>query len=148
MLVCRLFCAVLIATTFSLAVPPALHAQDVQIAPVVSGLTAPVFVGHAGDGTNRLFILERAGRILVLPQGASTGVLFLDISSKVLSTAGEQGLLVLAFHPLYPSNGRFFVFYTRKTDGAQISEFRVTANPNLAGTVELPLLTIPHSAAT
>ena len=145
----RLVCALVALATVGLLVVPAADAQQLEIAPVVSGLSAPVFVGHAGDSTNRLFILERAGKILVLPPGASTGVLFLDISTKVLSTGGEQGLLGLAFHPQYSSNGRFFVFYTRKTDGAiQVSEFRVTADPNLAGTQEFPLLTIDHSAAT
>jgi len=145
----RLVCALVASATLGLPSVPAAYAQQLEIATVVSGLNAPVFVGHAGDGTNRLFLLERAGRILVLPSGASMGIVFLDISGKVLTTGGEQGLLGLAFHPQYSTNGRFFVFYTRRPDGAiQVSEFRVTTDPNMAGLQEFPLLTIDHSAAT
>src|SRR6185503_13319074 len=96
--------------------PTALFAQ-IQITPVVSGLSSPVLVANAGDGTNRLFILEQGGTIRVLQPGASTTSVFLNITSKVLS-GGERGLLGLAFHPQYISNGRFFVFYTRVGDGA------------------------------
>ena len=110
--------ALLAAATLGLTSVPVANAQQIEVAPVVSGLTAPVFAGHSGDSTNRLFILERAGKILVLPLGASMGVVFLVITGKVLSNGGEQGLLGLAFHPQYSSNGRFFVFYTRLGDGA------------------------------
>jgi glucose/arabinose dehydrogenase len=115
------------------------------LAPVISGgLSDPVFVGHAGDGTNRLFIVEQTGAIKVLQPGASVPTTFLDISSKVLS-GGERGLLGLAFHPGYATNGRFFVFYTEPGDGElMIAEYGVSANPNVAGTVEKILLKIPH----
>ena len=49
-----------------------------QINQVVSGLTNPLFVGHAGDGSNRLFIVERAGVIKVLQPGSSTPTIFLE----------------------------------------------------------------------
>src|SRR5882724_2722920 len=105
----------------------------VQIQPVLTGLTFTVYVTHAHDGTNRLFIVEKAGRIRVAQPGASTTTLFLDISSRVLSVDNERGLLGLAFHPQYSINGRFFVYYTRQTDGGlTIAEYHVTANPNVA----------------
>ena len=105
----------------------------VQLQSVLSGLTFPVYVTHAHDGTNRLFILEKAGRIRVAQPGASTTTLFMDISSRVLSVDNERGLLGLAFHPQYSINGRFFVYYTRQTDGGlTIAEYHVTANPNVA----------------
>jgi len=81
----------------------------VQLQPVLGGLTFTVYVAHAHDGTNRLFIIEKVGRILVAQPGASTTTVFLDISSRVLSTQNERGLLGLAFHPQYSINGRFFV---------------------------------------
>jgi hypothetical protein len=60
-------------------------------------------------------------------------------------SGGERGLLGLAFHPQYSSNGRFFVFYTRTGDGAIIvAEYRVSANPDIASSSETVLLTIPH----
>ena len=88
--------------------------------PVVSsGLASPTFVTNAGDGSNRLFILEQAGIIRVLQPGSSSPTLFLDIHTKVVA-GGEQGLLGLAFHPLYSTNGRFFVYYTRTGDGTLV----------------------------
>ena len=106
----------------------------IQLVPVVSsGLSSPLFVGHAGDGSNRLFIVERAGIIKVLQPGSSSPTVFLDIRSRIASGGGEQGLLGLAFHPLYDDNGRFFVFYTRIGDGALVvAEYGLTGNPDVA----------------
>ncbi len=117
----------------------------IQLVPVVSsGLSSPLFVGHAGDGSNRLFIVERGGMIKVLQPGASTPTVFLDIRTRVLA-GGEQGLLGLAFHPQHESNGRFFVFYTRVSDGTLvIAEYNLTSNRDVASTAETVLLTIPH----
>jgi len=68
----------------------------IQLVPVVtSGITSPTFVTHAGDGSNRLFILEQAGLVDVLQPGSATPTMFLDIRGKVKS-GGEQGLLGLA----------------------------------------------------
>jgi hypothetical protein len=121
----------------------------IQLVPVVpSGLSNPLFVGHAGDGTNRLFIVERAGIIKVLQPGSSTPTVFLDIRSRIVS-GGEQGLLGLAFHPDYEDNGRFFVFYTQLGSGTLvIAEYHVPGNPNVASTTETVLLTIPHPTNT
>jgi hypothetical protein len=122
---------------------------QIQLSPVVSGLSSPVFVGNAGDNLNRLFIVERAGIIKVLQPGSSTPTVFLDIRSKIVS-GGEQGLLGLAFHPQYSSNGRFFVFYTRTGDGALvIAEYiAAPASSDTAGTTEKVILTIPHPTNT
>ena len=142
-----LLLALVVAGAALVVVPSHVHAQ-VSLTHVASGFTQPVFVGHAGDNTNRLFVVERVGRIRVLLPGASMGIVFLDIEASVLSNSSERGLLGLAFHPQYATNRRFFVFYTRKPDGAlRISEFRATADPNFADHIERPLLTIPHAAA-
>ncbi|MBI1761107.1 MAG: PQQ-dependent sugar dehydrogenase [Acidobacteria bacterium] len=116
-----------------------------QLEPFLTGLAAPVFITSAHDQTNRLFILEQAGRIRVRQPGATTAAVFLDITAKVLS-GGERGLLGLAFHPQFSSNRRFFVNYTRQTDGATvIAEYKASAsNPNMADTAETILLTIPQ----
>ena len=118
----------------------------IQLVPVVStGIPNAVFVGHAGDGSNRLFIVDQSGLIRVLQPGGSTATVFLDIHTKV-AFGGEQGLLGLAFHPLYSSNGRFFVFYTRVGDGTLvIAEYKVSAgNRDVANPTEKVILTIPH----
>src|SRR5262245_35165804 len=119
----------------------------IQLTPIVSGLSSPLFVGNAGDGTNRLFIEEQGGVIKVLQSGATAPTVFLDIHTNVLA-GGERGLLGLAFHPAYETNRRFFVFYTRTPDGALvIAEYKASANnPNVADPAETVLLTIDHAA--
>ena len=109
----------------------------IQLQPVVStGLSSPVFVANAGDASNRLFIVEQGGTIRVLQPGSSTPTLFLDIHAKVVA-GGEQGLLGLAFHPQYSSNGRFFVYYTRVANGTiVIAEYHVSSNPNVSDQTE------------
>ena len=121
----------------------------IQLAPVVSsGLSSPIFVGNAHDGSNRLFIEEQGGIIRVLQPGASPPTVFLDIHTKIVA-GGEQGLLGLAFHPNYAANGRFFVYYTRTGDGAiVIAEYKVSADPNIADPGETVLLTVAHPTNT
>ena len=74
----------------------------------------PVFLTHAGDGSNRLFVVEQAGRIFVFPNNEATrgAEVFLDISDRVSRSANEEGLLGLAFHPEYSDNGVFYVYYS------------------------------------
>ncbi|MFY9611771.1 MAG: PQQ-dependent sugar dehydrogenase, partial [Blastocatellia bacterium] len=100
---------------------------------------------NAHDGSNRLFIVEQAGRLKVLQPGTHTPTVFLDITSRVLS-GGERGLLGLAFHPQYSTNRRFFVYYTRQTDGAiVVAEYHsLASDPNVADPTETVILTIPH----
>src|SRR5687767_12571565 len=101
---------------------PAL-AGAIQLEPVLSNLSSPVFVTGAGDGSGRLFVVEHGGVIKVRERGASSPTVFLDITDRV-KLDGERGLLGLAFHPNFASNRRFFVDYTRKDDGAiVIAEF-------------------------
>jgi glucose/arabinose dehydrogenase len=98
---------------------------------VAGGFSAPLLVTHAGDGSGRLFVVERGGRILVIGDGRTQGTLFLDIASKVTageSLLGEQGLLGLAFHPEYQMNGRFFVNYTDLNGDTVVAEYRVSEN--------------------
>src|ERR1044071_456466 len=90
----------------------------ITLQPILSGLSNTVYLTNARDGRNRLFVIEKAGVIRVAQPGASTTTIFLNITSRVLSTGNEQGLLGLAFHPRYAINGRFFVYYTRPGSGA------------------------------
>src|SRR5262249_10169161 len=116
----------------------------IKLIPVLSGLSNPVFVVHAGDGSKRLFVVEQEGTIRVWHAEAAATSLFLDVRDRVLS-GGERGLLGLAFHPLYRTNGRFFVYYTRKPDAAiVIAEYQVTSDRDVASPDERILLTIPH----
>lgn len=122
-------------------------ATTIQLQPVItSGLSSPVFVTSARDGTNRLFIVEQPGRVLVLQPTQTVATVFLDITTSVLFN-GERGLLGMAFHPLFKFNGRFFIYYNRQSDGAiVIAEHRISAaNPNVADPGENVILTISHS---
>jgi glucose/arabinose dehydrogenase len=98
---------------------------SIQLVRVAEGLSRPVALAHAGDGTGRLFIVEKVGRIRVVRDGGIAAGPFLDISSLVNSSGNEQGLLGLAFHPDFRTNGRFFVYYTAKAAGANtVAEYR------------------------
>lgn len=99
---------------------------------VVDGLAAPIHATGAGDGSGRIFVVEKAGRIRIVSQGALREQPFLDISSLVGSSSSEQGLLSVAFHPDYRNNGRFFVDYTDLDGNTVIASYRTGKDPNQA----------------
>ena len=107
--------------------------------------SAPVLLTSAKDGSNRIFVVEKSGRIQVFPNidDTTSASVFLDISSNV-SSGGEQGLLGLAFDPQYQSNGYFYIYYSRSSPRRSvISRFTVSTNPNVANTEsELVLMQI------
>jgi glucose/arabinose dehydrogenase len=104
-----------------------------QYVQVHSGLSTPVDISNAGDGSNRLFIVEKAGVIKIVENGSVLATPFLDIDPLVNSTANERGLLGLEFHPDYENNGYFFVNYTNNSGTTTISRFSVSgANANIA----------------
>ena len=112
-----------------------------QWQPVISGLERPVDL--QADGSGRLFIIEKVGRIRILQDGQLLGQPFLDISDRVRSDGNEQGLLGLAFHPQYAQNGRFFVNYTDNNGDDVIARFNVSGEPNTADpNSEVKLLTV------
>ena len=118
---------------------------EVRLEPVATGLASPVFMTHAGDGSNRFYVVERAGVVRVIATGGSVGTVFLDIRNRVNASGGEQGLLGLAFHPDYAGNGRFFVYYTRRGDGAiVVSEFQRSDDALTAAPTEVPVLVVAH----
>lgn len=144
-----------ILTAFLLSASPLPGAfPTLQLKPVAVGqFFSPTTVVHAGDGSGRLFITDQRGKIHILQGGAVLPVPFLDLSAKLVSErAGfdERGLLGLAFHPDYategtPGKGRFYVFYSAPSPDAPgpatdpvncrsvIAEYRVSASdPNLA----------------
>jgi len=120
---------------------------DLQL--VIDGLEEPVFVTDAGDGSGRLFVLEQAGRILILEAGALLERPFADLGDRVKRSGGEQGLLGLAFHPKFADNRRLFVDYTRAPDGATaIAELHASPDdPDRAGPQQRVLLTIAQPYA-
>jgi len=126
------------------------HAQPVdaiRLQPILTGLSLPVYVTTPRDGTKRLFVIQQRGIIKVLQPGATAATDFLNVSSVVSSTGSERGLLGLAFHPQYQTNRRFFIYYTRPSDGAiEIAEYETSmGNPNVANPAAVRIIiTIPH----
>lgn len=117
---------------------------QVALRQVVVGLTQPVYVVHAGDGSGRLFVVEQAGLIRIVRDGRLLPSPFLDIRPRVIA-GGELGLLSVAFHPRYATNGRFFVNYTADQGRLRtvIAEYRVSAaRPDGADATERVLLEI------
>ena len=92
----------------------------------------PCMRGMRVTGRGRLFVIEKEGRIRIVTDGRLAPDPFLDIAAIVNSRANERGLLGLAFHPNYASNGRFFVFYTDGRGATVVAEYRVSSDPNRA----------------
>ncbi len=109
------------------------NANDYEWRPIVGGLTRPVDVQPANDGSGRLFIVEKYGVIRVYENGQLLDQPFLNIAERVNDSSNEMGLLGLAFHPDYEQNGYFYVNYTGTGGHTRISRFQAngsTADPN------------------
>lgn len=119
--------------------------QTIALQSFATGFDSPVEITHAGD--SRLFVVQQGGLIRIV---SSTGVVnptpFLNLSA-LTNGGGEQGLLGLAFHPNYATNGFFFVNYTNTSGDTVIARYSVSANPNVANTTGTILMTIdqPYS---
>lgn len=125
-----------VAVTYA-ATPLALSLQL-----VADALTQPVFVtAPASDA--RLFIVERAGRIKVVVNGAVLPTSFLDMRAKV-NNAGERGLFSIAFDPAYATNGFFYVYYVDLSGDVAVERYSSTPGSNVAGSASGLLMVIPH----
>ncbi len=118
--------------------PPIVDGTEAALELVVDGLTSPVFL-TAPAGDDRLFIVEQPGRIRILRDGLLVEEPFLDITDRVLD-GGERGLLGLAFHPDYASNGRFYVNYTDPNGDTRVERYEVSADPDLADAASAQLV--------
>src|SRR5215470_8579789 len=126
--------------------------QTLALTTFVTGLTNPVDLQTANDGTGRLFVVEQPGTILVIKNGSVLATPFLDITAKVNFDGAEQGLLGLTFHPNYPTNPHFYLNYDRLI-GAQIqtviAEYAVsTTNPDQADPASERMLLIVNQPFT
>ena len=120
---------VAMAVFVALALQSAAAAPVIALQPFVSGLTSPVDLQPSRDGTGRLFVVEQGGIIRVIKAGKLLATPFLNLTN-IVHSGGEEGLLGLAFHPAYKTNGRFFVNYTRVVSGQHqtiIAEYHVSS---------------------
>ncbi len=155
----------LLFVVFSFCLAPSSFG-NITLVPFASGFTAPVDIATPGDGTPRIFVVEQGGsnqttqpaRIRIVQNGFVLATPFLNLSAapSLVSTSppgGERGLLGLAFHPQYASNGQFFVFFTgNSASGVNTGDIvvarytRSAADPNVADPASrVNILTIPHS---
>lgn len=118
-----------VSCLFTALVPPAPAQTPLTAVQVATGLQNPVLVTAPRGDADRAFLVEQfTGRIRILRGGALVTPPFLDIGAKVDTSGSETGLLGLAFHPSYATNGYFYVNYTRVSDGATIVErYRVSS---------------------
>jgi glucose/arabinose dehydrogenase len=107
------------------------NGSGIGLREVASGLAFPLFLTAPSGDNDRLFVVEKTGRIRIVRNGSVLPAPFLDLSAKV-SSGSEQGLLGLAFHPGYAANGRFVVNYTDLSGDTRVSVFRVSANADVA----------------
>jgi glucose/arabinose dehydrogenase len=109
---------------------------------VVSGLARPVYL-TAPAGDDRLFVVEQAGRIRIVSNGQLLAQPFLDITAKVTNLGGmgdERGLLGLAFHPQYASNGFFYVNYTDVSGNTRVERYTRGASTDAADPASATLI--------
>ena len=93
---------------------------------------APLAVAAPPDGSGRLFVAERGGRVWIVRDGERSASTFLDVANRIIS-GGEQGLLGFAFHPAFPEDPRFFIYYTSTDRDQVVAERRVDpADPDRA----------------
>lgn len=105
--------------------------QDLSISltPFIEEVSQPVLVTHAGDDSDRLFVVEQGGTVRIVEDGDLLDTPFIDVSDRI-NTGGERGLLSIAFSPDYASNGEFYLNYTNEDGDTVVARYRVGNNPN------------------
>ena len=147
-------CAFLFVIPLAVQGQSSLPVLKIKLQPVAENLTSPVGLAAPNDGSGRLFVIEQQGKIKIIKNGKVLLSPFLTITGKLdgLNIAySEKGLLGLAFHPDYRSNGKFYVYYSAPYHGSGfdhksiLAEYRVSSvNPDVADTNEFILMEIPE----
>ncbi|HEU0131939.1 MAG TPA: PQQ-dependent sugar dehydrogenase [Mycobacteriales bacterium] len=109
---------------------------------IAAGLSGPVAMSHP-EGDSRLFVVERPGRVRVIRDGVLKATPFLDLHTKV-STAGEGGLLSIAFKPNYATSGLFFVAWTDGAMTLHVTRYHARPASDVADPVGVDVITVPH----
>lgn len=113
---------------------------------VASGLEQPIYL-TSPPGDDRLFVLEQTGAVRIIAGGEVLPQPFLDLAGRITSD-GERGLLSLAFHPDYSTNGYFYVNFTGLDGATQVERFSVSTDPNRAdATSAYSILRVPQPGA-
>jgi glucose/arabinose dehydrogenase len=128
--------------------PAALSTNQLTVVRVTGGLSSPLGVVNAGDGSGRLFVVQRDGRVRVVKSRKLQAGNFLNVGSRI-TAGGERGLLGLAFHPDFATNRYLYVYYTRPGGDIVISRMQANTAKTFASVDSLePMLVIGHSQYT
>lgn len=139
-----LYTTILISSVFSTLV--SFSQPTLNYRRVISSLSAPVEMVSAPDGSNRLFIVQKVGSVKVYDKSYNFLSDFITVSGITIN--GERGLLSMAFHPDYKTNGLFFVYYTTTQGNIEVSRYKVSSDPNKADPASRTIIiTIPHPTA-
>ncbi|HLE28724.1 MAG TPA: PQQ-dependent sugar dehydrogenase [Anaerolineales bacterium] len=121
---------------------------QISLAEVVGGLSQPVHITQAGDGSGRLFVVEQEGVLRIIRDGSVLDTPFLDIADRV-RCCGEEGLLSVAFPPGYASRNHFYVYYVNNSGDLVIARYQTSANADVADRdSEQILLLVAHPTNT
>lgn len=121
---------------------PGKESKEVRLQLITDQIYSPVSMANANDGSGRLFICQKEGKIWVIQDGRVLGTPLLDLSSKMVAVNpgyDERGLLGLAFHPQFKTNHKFYVYYSApsttpgQNSKSVVAEYKISGrNPNLA----------------
>src|SRR5581483_4998695 len=103
-----------------------LHAQEIRVVQVASGIPDITDIQNAGDGSGRLFLVQQSGLVRTLRNGTLAPAPFLDVRNKT-SAGGERGLLGMAFAPNFARTQRLYVDYTDLNGDTVIAQYRMAA---------------------
>jgi glucose/arabinose dehydrogenase len=122
---------------------------DVRLELVADGFAQPLGVTHAGDGSGRLFVVERGGTVRVVVGDAVSDTPYLDVSALLPPPEGENGLLGLAFHPAFADDGRLYAHFTDAERRNVVAEFVAEGPgaPSVDAATLTPLLTATPDTA-
>jgi glucose/arabinose dehydrogenase len=132
---CRVFCTAIFLSISFISLYSQPNLGYMEMIPVSQGLNQPIeLVSAPGDIAGRFFIVQKTGEIRIWDNGVLLATPFLNINSIVRDDVnGEQGLLSMAFHPQYATNGFFYVYYNANNGNIVVARYQRSAgNPNLA----------------
>lgn len=140
----KVLCSLMLVASFLIVKFSNAQAPVLSLTPVINtGLSSPIQFVSAEDGTNRVFIVQKDGTIRAYDASFNFLSTFLTVSN--VSTDGERGLLSMAFHPDYPTNGFFYVYYTNTNGDLELARYHVSTNANIADAASKQIvITIPH----
>lgn len=125
---------------------PVAAIPEIALVLTAGGFIHPLGIAHAGDGSGRIFIVEQGGLIKIIRNGTVLPAPFLDVSARLKSSIGEQGLLGMAFTPGYgTATSTLYTNYTGTSGVGDtvISRFTTSSDPDIADlSTEEVLLTV------